>query len=455
MYYSLLIMTVAGTGIKHMSVCPTAEAGSYALLINNELKIGVFANAIFQQAYNESTSKQVDQTVIECGTKENGMTSGIALLSELLADPRRDVREYSNAGTWLDIAGSVQVDNEPPENVTSIYKYMVQENLFDKAVKITMRLLTAEDLHKGLPEDQYAQTHLSARDAFFDQEYVERNGARTFLRYEARTDKVREGVLGEDHHSATPLLIKGLSYPTIDAAGLAFNIPGYTVFNRLNSGADKWVYWQYKDREPAKCITYILRHKDDPGYYIGQTTLTKQRLHQHIHNLRNESHGTPRLQSLISEKGIEGLYHEIVLEGSESECKAKEQELLDQHWGDPNLLNASKNGKSAISHHVQDPEVEKRRVENLRKAVTQDDYREKHSDTMKAAWSVPGRKEARSGAGNPFAKHVSIHGVVYGSVIDAVRSKAGGLTDWVIRTRLKAGTDPEIFYCDAEGNKVT
>lgn len=445
----LLILTVAGTDLKHMTVHEEQGFSKRKLDMVNDIKAGIFPNAIFQQAYLDSENRHIEEIVISHPDINEVWRNGFALIEEVLEAENRDARVFTNLGDWIGIPAKLFLPDGKSVIVTDAYKYLAMENLFN--AKISVNWMDADE---ALKQPGVVMSHLTARDAFYDQTYMDKNGQRTFLRYEPRTDKSRESTLGEHHHAATPVIVNGLEYPTIDAAALAYNLPGSTVFNRVNSGGDKWINWCYKDRETAKSITYILRHKNDPGYYIGHTTLTKQRFHQHIHNLRNESHGTPRLQALISEKGIDNLYHEIVLEGTEKECRDKEQELLDLHWGDPNLLNASKSGRSAISHHVQDPEVEKRRVEGLRKAVTTDEHRQKMSDVGKAQWSVPGRKEARSGAGNPFAKCVSIYGIVYGSVIDAVRAKAGGLTDWVIRTRLKAGSDPAIFYCDAEGNKT-
>lgn len=445
----LLMLEVAGTGIRHFTLHDDQQLAVIRVRCLKELQAGIFPNAIFQQAFNESGSHHVDEKIITGSDQGAVYHAGHGLIAELLADPRKDPRVVSNLGDWLGWPGYVRVKGEDQIAVSDVYKYMAMEELFNQALSV---LITEVDYFEEKPK--IVVSHLNARDAFYDQAYVDKNGVRSFLRYEPRTDKSRESTLGENHHAATSVTVYGYEYPTMDAAALAFNLPVSIVFNRVNSGKTEWMSWQYANRESAKCITYILRHKDDPGFYVGFTTSPKQRFHKHLSNLKSTSHGTPKLQALITEKGFDGLYHEIVFEGTEEDCRAKEQELVTLHKDDPNLLNASLNTRSAISHHVQDPEVEKRRIEGLRAAVTTDEFREKQSGTMKAAWSVPGRKEARTGAGNPFAKHVSIHGVVYGSVIDAVRAKAGGLTDWVIRTRLKAGNDPALFYCDAEGNKL-
>lgn len=446
----LLMLEVAGTGIEHFTLHDDEQLTAFKSRYLKELQAGIFPNAIFQQAFNESSSKQVNEKIITGDCESVVYHAGHRIIDEILANPNKDIRLISNIGDWLGKPGFMVLPDQRKIAVTDVYKYIITENLFTAPLVVSC---TEVDYFVG--KEDIIISHLIARDAFYDQAYVDKNGVRSFLRYEPRTDKTRESTLGVNHHAAAAVRVEHNEYPTIDAAAFALNLPVSVVFNRVNSGKTEWIGWCYINRHNARSITYILRHSDDPGFYIGSTTVPKMRFSTHLSKLKSNKHGTPKLQALIKLKGAEGLYPEIVFEGTEEECRAKEQELVTLYKDDPNLLNASLNTRSAISHHVQDPEVEKRRVENLRKVVTQDDYREKHSDTMKAAWSVPGRKEARSGAGNPFAKHVSIHGVVYGSVIDAVRSKAGGLTDWVIRTRLKAGTDPEIFYCDAEGNKVT
>lgn len=450
MHMHLLMLEVAGTGIQHYTLHDDAGLTAFRLRYLKELQAGIFPNAIFQQAFNESTSKQVNEKIITGDDEGTVYHAGHGLIAELLANPNKDVRVISNIGDWIGRQGYIRVAGEEQLAVSDVYKYMVMEKLFDKVVGV---LITEVDYFEE-PQKIIA-SHLIARDAFYDQAYVDKNGIRSFLRYEPRTDKSRESTLGANHHAASAVKVDGYEYPTIDAAAFAFNLPANVVFNRVNSGKTEWMSWQYANREKTNSITYILRHNSDPGFYIGFTTSPKQRFFAHKNAMIKKIHNTPRLQVIADKYGTDGFYHEIVFEGTEEECRAKEQELVTLHKDDPNLLNASHNTKSAISHHVQDPEVEKRRVENLRKAVTTDEHRQKMSETSKAQWSVPGRKEARIGAGNPFAKHVSIHGVVYGSVIDAVRAKAGGLTDWVIRTRLKAGSDPAIFYCDAEGNKLS
>lgn len=444
----LLILTVAGTDLKHMTVHEEKGFSTRKLAMVNDTKAGIFPNAIFQQAYLDSDNRHIEEIVISHHDINEVWRNGFALIEEVLEAENRDARVFTNLGDWIGIPAKLFLPDGKSVIVTDAYKYLAMENLFN--AKISVNWMDADE---ALKQPGVVMSHLTARDAFYDQTYVDKNGQRTFLRYEPRTDKSRESTLGANHHAATPVIVNGLEYPTIDAAALAHNLPAHVVYNRLNSASSNKSNWAYKDKQ-INAVTYILRHKDNPGFYIGSTSNGKQRLHTHINKLTHGGHRTPKLQAMVDKYGVDGVTYEVVFEGELDECKTKEQELVNQHWGDPNLLNSSRNTKSAISHHTEDPEVEKRRVEGLRKAVTTDEHRQKMSDVGKAQWSVPGRKEARSGAGNPFAKCVSIHGVVYGSVIDAVRAKAGGLTDWVIRTRLKAGSDPAIFYCDAEGNKT-
>lgn len=450
----LLVLSVSGTDVKHLTIHGEQGLGSTKLRFIHEIKSGVFPNLYFQNTFNESVSKNIDDLILGFPTEADAYRAGYASIAEQLCSPNAcdNITKISNIGDWLDVPGLVSVDKGDSIATTSIYKLI--RGLVTPGFSYTFWPRDMFYVYMRSDKDDIHETHLLPRDDHFNREYRDMNGVRVFMKYEPRTDKSRDSTLGENHHAATAVIINGLEYPTIDAAGLAFNLPGGVVLNRLTNGKGEWSQWRYKDREEAKSVTYILRHADDPGFYIGHTAAPRFRLHTHISKLIRGLHESSKLQEMINKHGIDGLTHEVVFEGPYEECKAKEQELVNLHWGDPNLLNISRNTKSAISHHVQDPEVEKRRVEGLRKAVTTDEHRQKMSDVGKAQWSVPGRKEARSGAGNPFAKCVSIYGIVYGSVIDAVRAKAGGLTDWVIRTRLKAGSDPAIFYCDAEGNKI-
>lgn len=448
--HHLLILKIAGTNVRHMTVHEEKGFGPAKLRMINEIKTGIFPNAIFQQAYVESDSKHIDELVMTSHDENEVWRVGFNEIKDLLNYSQQDIRNISNIGDWAGKPGAVNMPDGRTVYVTDVYKYIRMKDLYKESIRV-MWLDAAE----VLKQYETVQTHLMARDAFYDQAYVDTHGQRNFLRYSQRTDKSRESTLGENHHAAVSVIVDGLEYPTLDAVALAYNLPVATVTNRVDSAKDMWSEWQYKGREKSKAVTYILRHKSHPGFYFGSTSNPKKRLSSHIDALTRETHGTPKLKAMVAEYGVSGVTYEVLFEGTLAECQAKEQELVSKHWGEPNLLNASKDTKSAISHHTQDPEVEQRRLEGLRAAVTTDEHRQKMSESMKSTWSVPGRKEARSGAGNPFAKCVSIHGVVYGSVIDAVRAKAGGLSDWVIRTRLKAGSDPALFYCDAEGNKLS
>lgn len=331
--YSLLILSVADTNVKHLSIHDNTTLADDQSHLINEVRAGIFPNSVFQDAYNKSERQDVSVIVISpelmvqtaahspddykayCHTEAR--RAGHALVAESAKTPNHSIQEFSNVGDWLGHPGVFSIDSNPVQ-VTDIYKYMVKEGLLQRDVLYSFESPTS------ILEDRGVMSHLLPRDAYYDQAYRDVNGKRVFFGYVKAGDDNPVGTF--------PIVVEGLPYPSIDAAALAYNIPVEWVYDRLDSTEARWHNWIYEAT----------------------------------------------------------LY--------------------------PTEVASSVN---------------------------------------QAADVVPNQSEQYTGGGNPNAKQVSIRGKVYPSIVDAVRVNAGwDLTPSTIHRRLRQGDDTEIFYCDAEGNKI-
>jgi len=442
----MLTLMAVGCNEMHITMMDSSEVLKHVDKVRELLKAGCFENLLLQNTYDNSLHKQLEHQFI-------GLGEHASMIPAMMLDRAKvayTYREVVNIGDWLSRPGRLVTKTGKTITTTDLHKTIMRWNL--PGTIESAEFLTVKDAVKT---EGVELAHLYPRDDYYDRTPFEQVGVRSFMHYTKRSsgDTGARGT-GENHFAAKVIVVDGLEYPTMESVAIAYNLPSGTINTRVNSGSDKWANWYYRDKERARSVTYILRHRNDPRFYIGYTTSPKIRFNVHLSKLLNNKHGTPKLQALANEIGAEGLYPEFVMEGSETECRAKEQELVTLYKDDPLLLNASMNTKSAITDRTQDPLVNQRRIEGLRRAVSTDEHRSKMSTSVRDAWAVPGRKEARSGGGNPFAKKVSLKGVVYGSVIEAVKARIPGYTDWVIRTSLKSGRLPELFFCDASGNKL-
>jgi len=316
-----------------MSVHPDAAVADTQVALINEVRAGVFPNAVFQETYNQSERQEVDVLIItpELMLKTDdhsptdyadychnqARTMAHALIAESAMQPNRSVQEFSNVGDWLGYPGVFSID-KVPVYVTDIYKYMVKEN------KLKQHVLYSFESPTSILEDRGIMTHLLPRDAYYDQAYRDINGKRVFFGYVKAGDDNPVGTFA--------IMVEGLPYPSVDAAALSYNIPVEWVYDRLDSTDPLWRGWIYDTT------------------LVPTDTVT---------------------------------------------------------------------------------------------AVNQ------------AADVTPNQSEQYTGGGNPNAKQVSIRGKVYPSIVDAVRANADwDLTPSMIHRRLRQGDNAEIFYCDAEGNKI-
>jgi hypothetical protein len=152
---------------------------------------------------------------------------------------------------------------------------------------------------------------------------------------------------------------------------------------------------------------YKLIHRNTLKFYIGSTGNFRNRRKTHISSLRAGNHPVKELQELYSQSPhFVFELQAIGVGGGDADARERaydlEQVLLDKHWGEPLLLNQSRNARGLELSE----EREKQRIENVRAAhqkpevrerVTKvnqalrqsDEAREQQSEISKTLWQDP------------------------------------------------------------------
>lgn len=180
----------------------------------------------------------------------------------------------------------------------------------------------------------------------------------------------------------------------------------------------------------------------DGRFYIGSSKNIRKRIQYHTWALSHDRSNHPALAEAY--KHNEGIFEVDIIEAPLAEIRELEQKLLDAHHGLAECLNFSKNAKSVIDDLWANPAYREKMIVGAAKVNKSPEARIAYGEKMKAYWATPEAKAKRMGGGNPFAKQVSVLGIVYGSVMDAVRS--GVMSDTKVRRRLKDPDDKEVFY---------
>ncbi len=248
-----------------------------------------------------------------------------------------------------------------------------------------------------------------------------------------------------------PVSVEGVEYPNVSVAARTLGLPIPTVFTRIYSNGSKWESWFMMDGKETPTnrnynkaflnwAVYTLEHIPSGKIYVGMTGNAIQRRSLHKHYLKNDKHPTPALQALFNRDpdwDNNWRWTTYVVKTKE-DAESVEQTFANTFADQVRLLNQSTNTRSPITHNLRNPVVaEKRRIAlkkyNLRDPAATAARGEKMA---KERWSDAENRKAWSGAGNPFAKAVTIDGVRYGSVKDAV--KAVGVCEKTIRTRARS-----------------
>jgi group I intron endonuclease len=194
------------------------------------------------------------------------------------------------------------------------------------------------------------------------------------------------------------------------------------------------------------CACYILTHVPTGRFYIGSTGDMLQRKWDHVKTLRKQIHTNPTLNKIYRD-GDE-LSYEIFLTETRQEAYILEQELLQQCWGDPLLLNVSENVYGYAPGHRHSAEViakiaSKRgpahhmygvpKSEEWRRKIGDGNRGKVVSPETRALLSAVG-KGRNTGAESVHSAPVSIDGVEYASI--GIAAKTLGIAECTIRRRL-------------------
>jgi hypothetical protein len=216
---------------------------------------------------------------------------------------------------------------------------------------------------------------------------------------------------------------------------------------------------------------YKLTHRDSGKFYIGSTGDFYVRRKNHIVELRNGKHPIPEMQELYDESPH--FTFELVSVGIDhtdplvrERAFDQEQALLDMHWGNPLLLNRSRDSRCTKLSE----ESEAMRIENIRQAHQKTEVREKvtkvnrairqsekareqqsaisktlwqndnHRARMESVWKDPDylRRQVEN---QPTSKTVVVAGQLFGSISQA--SKKLGIARGVIRKRISDSSYPD------------
>lgn len=196
------------------------------------------------------------------------------------------------------------------------------------------------------------------------------------------------------------------------------------------------------DSVGRKSGMYVISFPNTGLFYVGHSNRVKRRISAHKSFLKHGTHGNKPLQAAY---GIDPVYNiRVIYTDSVEEAQVLEQEYLDANKYNPLKLNIATDGSAPCANLHDNPIWHKRIVDAATRTSQDPAVRESKRNKMKA-WHAE-NKGNRDGANNPFAKPISMFGVIYGSVMDAIRTKI--LPDSVIRKRLKDPEDLEIVYCD-------
>lgn len=238
---------------------------------------------------------------------------------------------------------------------------------------------------------------------------------------------------------------------------------------------------------------YIFTHTASGKFYIGSTNNLAGRRSRHLTDLRYNRHPNLRFQRLYNQDpALESFF--VITEDRE-EAYDREQELIDIHWGDENLLNMTKDVRAAFRHPSEESKLKhrlaitglkrsdltKERIRQAKLGVPRSDELKKkvslantgrirsvetrlmmsqmrkgkampprtqeHTDKIrvaKAGFKHSAESIAKIKSSSPTAKSVSINGVIYPSVAEAVRQI--GRSHRSIRDRIASDKYSNWFY---------
>lgn len=263
--------------------------------------------------------------------------------------------------------------------------------------------------------------------------------------------------------TARPISIDGRVYASVMEASRVMGMNPNTVWQRVVSNSPLFKEWYYADGLPAPrpltergyktrrkvlWVAYTLTHLPSGKLYVGMSGSFVKRRAQHLSLLRRNLHPSPKLQELWNSDSADASWKwTMVVCPTREHAYELEQGEIDVQPADK-LLNNSLNARSAISHHMQDADVARRREEARKQWLenNREAYSRRASRTTTERWAQPGAREAIIGAGNPNAKPLEIDGIRYDGVKAA--SVATGILQKTIFNRVRNPNFPGYRFLD-------
>lgn len=187
-------------------------------------------------------------------------------------------------------------------------------------------------------------------------------------------------------------------------------------------------------RKTKVCGLYVITHKPTGKLYIGSSANIFSRIDYHRWALKNNRSACSKFQEAFNtHPDLDQL--DILIHPCKDREAAydMEQKWVDRYWGTEKCLNTCRDVRNPISEQLHSKEVIERRSITMKKLGATDEFKAVMGERATKRWSQEGARESIKGAGNPFAKKVSVDGVIYGSVKDAV--KAVNISEKTIRKR--------------------
>lgn len=194
---------------------------------------------------------------------------------------------------------------------------------------------------------------------------------------------------------------------------------------------------------------YIVTHAPSGRYYVGSSADLHKRRISHESNWRTGCTNHPRLlEAYRLTNSHDDMKWEFFFTETRDEAYALEQAFLDKHWGDPNLLNATKDARAPIAGITMTDDILRRRYENFVKVSRTPEYRAHQGKVSKLRWDTDTTLRDRIGGKNhAISKPLMADGTRYDSAGQA--AKALGLYDSKsVCYRIRSPHFPGYFYID-------
>lgn len=201
---------------------------------------------------------------------------------------------------------------------------------------------------------------------------------------------------------------------------------------------------------------YIVTHLPSGKFYVGSSSDLGKRRKFHESTWRTgKTNHTRLLEAFRITNRHEDMDWQFYLTETREEAFALEQALLDEHWGNPDLLNGTKNARAPIAGIEFTDDIIKKHRESMRKYMETPGFHEFRSAVSKRTWEKhPELREKIGGANHRLSKPLMADGVRYESAGQA--AEALGLYDSKsVCYRIRSPGFPGYYYLDDRPVNIT